>query len=170
MKIDETRLKTLSILANEMKQEEREIQKLEMLLEKAKERHKQLSADEIPSYMADLGLTQFALTDGTKFKIVPIFDVRLPKERMEIADTWLEENGHTGLIKTKIDVSVSKLSEKIAAIKQALDQIGIKYDIQKTIHYQTLNAWAREIEAEGMVIPENIFNVYRSTKTVIEGM
>jgi hypothetical protein len=44
----------------------------------------------------------------------------------------------------------------------------IEYEIKKSIHYQTLNKWGREMEEEGMVIPEDIFTIYRSTKTIIE--
>jgi hypothetical protein len=49
-----------------------------------------------------------------------------------------------------------------------LEELSLTYQNKKSIHYQTLNAWGRQMEAEGEQIPEEIFNVYRSYTTKVE--
>jgi hypothetical protein len=168
LELNEEKLTTLAKLANKLKTTENEIAELERQLKGKKDIADQLSNIDIPEYMAELGLSSFALKDGTKLAVKPILDVRLPKGMEDEADRWLESHGHGGMVKTKIDVTMSKLSTKIKQIKEALDKLNIPYEVQKTIHYQTLNKWEREMEQEELVIPEEIFSIFRGNKVIIE--
>ena len=167
MNISEERLKTLSQLAYYMKEEQEEIERLEALLEASKRRYSDLSEVEIPQLMNDIGVQQFRLSDGTKFEIRPVLKVSPDKSNMDAVDDWLTEHGHGGMVKTKIDISLPKSSSRLEEVKEALYEMGIEYTVSKTIHPQTLWKWGREMEDEGMVIPEDLFSIYRSYKTII---
>jgi hypothetical protein len=158
----------LTNLANQMRDKQRTIDKLQKQLEQTQYEFNTLSSHEIPIIMSDLRMSQFTLDDGTFFAVVPVLKVTASKDRMDEIDDWLSNNGHSGLVRTHIDVNLPRGSNKLAEITQKLDTIGIQYEVNKAINYQTLNKWAREMETEGMVIPDDLFGVFRSNKTIIE--
>lgn len=149
--------------AKEMREVGKEINRLKQELEIKEKSFKEISENTLPIMMAEIGLKQFALDDGTSLVIKPIFVVNTPsKAKINIVDEWLKENGYDGMVKSNIT------SDHVAEIKQILDEEEIPYNVNKSINWQTLNAWGREMEMEGKVIPEDIFTIYRSNKTVIE--
>ena len=158
----------LTKLATRMREKEKTIENLEKKLEQEKYEYNTVSAHEIPILMSELGMRSFTLDDGTFFSVVPVLKVSAPKEKINEIEDWLNKNGHGGLVKTNIDVSLPRASSKLPEIKHVLDNMGIEYEVTKGINYQTLNKWGREMEEEGMVIPENLFGVYRSHKTIID--
>jgi hypothetical protein len=162
-------IKAIVAKAQEMREVEKRIKLLKHELEFYEQKHKTISSDELPSMMADIRLKQFALDDGTQLKVIPVFVVNSPpKDKLDEVDKWLTDNGHGGMVKKHIDVQLPKSDEEVREIECILVENDIEYELKKSIHYQTLNKWGREMEEEGMVIPEDIFTIYRSTKTVIE--
>jgi hypothetical protein len=151
-----------------MREKQKSIDRLKTLLDKEQYEFDTISSREIPILMAELRMKTFTLDDGTYFAVVPVLKVTAPKDRMDDIDEWLSNNGHPGMVKTNIDVSLPKASERLPEITQTLTKMGIDYQVTKAIHYMTLNKWAREMETEGMVIPEDLFSVFRSNKTIIE--
>lgn len=163
-------IKAIVKLAEEMVEIESQIEYLRNTLKTKEDQFKQISSNELPIMMSQIGLSRFGLANGLTIAVKPVLIVNTPAQnRMEDIDNWLTEQGHGGMVKTNIDVSLPKASQRLPDIKQALDNIKVDYSIKKTIHYQTLNAWAREMEGNNMVIPEDLFNVYRNNITVIEG-
>jgi len=155
-------------LAEEISEIDRQIEQLKVALKIKEDQFKQISSNELPILMSQIGLSRFALDNGLTIAVKPVLVVNVPKDGIEQVDTWLTKHGHGGMVKTNIDVSLPKTSDKLPDIKQALDNLKIDYSIKKTIHYQTLNAWAREMEGQNMVIPEDLFSVYRNNITIIE--
>ena len=154
--------------AKEMKNKADEIKKLKHELEQTETQYNILSSQEIPFLMSQIGMQSFTLSDGTFFTVKPILVIHTAKDRMDAIDQWLTEHGHGGMVKTKIDISLPKASRRLPEIEEALKEMGVPFAVAKDIHYQTLNKWGREMEAEGMVIPEDLFTVFRTTKTYIE--
>jgi hypothetical protein len=119
--------------------------------------------------MAGIGLNRFALSNGFTLAVKPILKLTRPlEERMELADQWLTKHGHGGMVKTVIDISLDKGTQRLPEIKETLDKLHVQYLIKKDINYMTLNAWGKEMERNTEVIPEDIFNVHRYNITVIE--
>lgn len=168
MEISEVRLQSIANLANEMKILEQEIEELKELLKEKTRQHNEISAMRFPELMAEIGLQQFRLTDGTSLAIVPVFTISIPKERMSIANEWLVANNHDGMVKTRINLPRTDDEVIRDIIAQAQKRVKGLVTSERTINWQTLNAWGREMEQEGYVIPENIFNIFRSNKTIIE--
>jgi len=153
-------------LANEMKDKERKIAELKRQLEHEELLFERISSQEMPMLMSEIGLRKFILEDGTEIHIQPVFKINTPKDKMEAIDQWLENNGHGGMVKTNINISNLR-KEDIETLKALFAEYNIKPEVIKSINWQTLNAWGREMEREGMVIPEDLFSIFRSQKTVI---
>lgn len=149
----------------------REIEDLEKQLANTKKLYNRLSTEVIPEAMRKVGMTAFQLGNRFGISIQPVLVVKLDKEKVEEADMWLDINGHSGMVKNHVEVFVPKDidPDKLEKLLEGIKATGLDYTHGKSIHYQTLNRWARDMTAEGEVIPEDIFNVYRGTKTVIEG-
>jgi hypothetical protein len=157
-------------LAEEMIEIDRQIDQLKTMLKTKEDQFKQISSNELPVMMSQVGLSRFALAGGPTIAIKPVLILNVPPQhRMEDVDTWLTKQGHGGMVKTNIEVPFGKETSRLLDIKQALDDLKVDYNIKKTINYMTLNAWGREMEGNNMVIPEDLFNVYRNNITVIEG-
>jgi hypothetical protein len=165
-----TELMAVSQLAKEMTSLDKDIKELEAKLRAKQDRYQQISASELPDLMSEIGMREFRLNTGEKLKIIPVLKVSVPKERMDTAEEWLDENGHSGLVKTKVEVPLPRSldEETIQQIKEAISALGLDFKLDKSIHHMTLNKWGREMDEEGMVIPEDIFNVFRTNVTIIE--
>jgi len=148
-----------------------EIKKMENLLEVRKKQFKAISEAELPDLMAKARMQEFTLLNGFKLKVEPFIAVKLPKDNADAADAWLLAHGHDGMMKHNLEVHLPRgvPADKVDALKKQIESAGFDCDDTKSIHYQTLAKWGREMEAEGEVIPEDIFEVYRGQKTKITG-
>ena len=167
MKIDEQRLSRISSLANEMKRLATEIYQTKNQLEILESQYNQISAIELPEIMSEVGMRHFALTDGTEFTVEPVLAISIKDGEMDNADKWLTLNGHDGMIKMQINLPRGITHQTLNDILTFIRRQQIRAEYKKYIHWQTLAKWGREMDAESMVIPEEIFNVFRSNKTTI---
>jgi hypothetical protein len=147
-----------------------EINRLKNMIELREKAFKNLSEVVIPEAMQSVNMKSFELANGFKLEVKPFVVVTLPKENSDIADTWLDENGHSGMMKHHIDVYIPKGTNQsaLSELTDRIAQLGYEYSDNKTIHYQTLLKWGREMTEEGEQIPEDIFKVYRGYKTEIK--
>ena len=146
-----------------------EIEDLERYLTDKKKLFNRLSTEIIPEAMHSVGMTAFEIGNRYTIKVAPVLVVKLPKENVDTADQWLTANGHAGMVKHHLEVFVPKNIEenKLEDLKRGIEALDFEYSITKNIHYQTLNRWSREMEENGEIIPTDIFDVYKSSKTVI---
>jgi hypothetical protein len=161
------KIQTLTNKASELKVMTEHLEYLQEAVKKAEETIKNLSEQELPMLMNEIGMQQFKLQDGTKFEVKPILAVNAPKEKMEEIDEWLDNNGHSGLVKTTILVPKTVPHDALEKLLIEFKAQGFDFDVTKSIHWQTLNKWAREMEEEGYAIPEDLFKVYRAMKAFI---
>ena len=165
---DDSQLAKVAALAKEFAQYDFEIKKLEIKLATLKRSFEQIATVELPNAMVSIGLREFVLKNGYRIKIEPIFNVRLTKANMDRADAWLQEHGHSGMIKRKLEVDLNGIeSDGIEDLKREIEFEGFTYEEVKNIHWATLQSWANEMNESGEVIPEEIFSVFRGNRTVI---
>jgi len=166
---DNDRLMEISTLGRSFVDLNNEIQELEGRLSEAKKKFNYLSSELLPYAMQTIGMTSFEIGNRYTIKTQPVLVVKAEKEKMQEIDSWLDANGHAGMVKFKLEVFLPKsiAKEELGAIEDQIERMGYEYSITKSIHYQTLNKWSREMDENGEVIPDEIFNVYRGTKTVI---
>ena len=148
-----------------------EIKKIEAILEVRKKEFKTLSEATLPDMMQKARMQEFTLMNGFKLKVEPFIIVKLPKDNIDEADDWLLAHGHDGMVKRNLEVSLPRgiSKEKVDALKKQIQEVGFESSDAKSIHYQTLNKWAREMDEAGEIIPEEVFEVYKGTRTKITG-
>jgi len=168
--VKEKGLAAVTNLAQEMTQLDTIIKELEETLKAKRDRFNYISSVELPDLMAELQLRDFRLFSGERIKVLPVLKVSVTKDQMNEVDDWLKDHGHDGMVKTKFEIPVPSSNNEaiIETLTNLIRNLGVEYNLNKSINWQTLNKWGREMEAEGSVIPEEIFNVFRSNITVIE--
>jgi hypothetical protein len=164
--IREDKLDTIRRLAHTMKKIGDQIDEAENYLKTLKEEYNKISAVELPEQMAEVDLQRFVLQDGTRFTVKPVVSIK-PID-MDAADEWLSENGHSGMVKLQIEVPRGTDPEIMNKILTYIKNQGVQPEYKKAIHPQTLARWCREMDTEGLVIPDELFAIFRTNKTVID--
>jgi hypothetical protein len=163
------RLVEIADLGKDFVDTNNEISHLEGRLADLKKKFNRLSTEIIPYAMQSIGMTSFEIGNRYTIKTQPVLVVKTDKEKMQEIDSWLDQHGHSGMVKFKLEVFLPKNVNKevIGELQDQIEAFGFEYSLTKSIHYQTLNKWSREMEENGEVIPMDLFDVYRGTKTVI---
>ena len=156
-------------LVDALKKAEEEEIKAEGALAEAKERRRRLEELTIPEHMATLGQTECKLTDGRKVKIDTKIHASISEAKKEEAFAWLRDNGHEGLIKTEIKVQFGKGQDNIAGdVYATLAERGLSPEKKETVPANSLAAWVREKNKEGMVLPLDTLGVFVSRKAIVK--
>lgn len=152
------------VMSNEVKQ-------MEARLDLRKKQLKHLSEVQIPEELHKVNMNGFTLANGFKLEVKPVFVVTLPKDKVDEADRWLDENGHSGMMRHHLDVALPRgiAADELSRLKKSIERFGFDCNDVKSIHFQTLAKWGREMNEEGEQVPTEIFNVYQGYKTEIKG-
>ena len=81
--VDDQDLKQVSILANTQRELENKIAKQEEELKETKRQLKQVSEVDIPEALAESGLSEIKLTDGTKVSVQQFYSASIPKDKVD---------------------------------------------------------------------------------------
>jgi len=96
-------------------------------------------------------------------KRLPFYSAKLPEEEAarQKAFDWLEENGHSDIIKSLITVALGRGERSLAKkITDTLLQLGVSYQQSVSVHASTLKAFIKhEIEA-GHYVPYDLLGAY----------
>ena len=130
-----------------------------------------ISRQAIPTLLNGVNLSELRMESGEKVIIQEKVKASITKKNLyeafaemvtaEGGDKEAEEKINT-LFKTKV-----VLPETDDALLQHFIEIGQPYDVQKTIHPQTLNKYCKERLHEGKEIPEHI-SVFQYQETKIK--
>lgn len=122
-----------------------------------------LKTKALPDAMSEIGFKTFTLEDGTEVKIGDVVSGSLPKdeERKSKALFWLEQNEGASLIKGRVELLFGK-GEENQAIKLVaqLRKRGFEVHYDRTVHPQTLAAFARELLRDGQDVPFEMLGLY----------
>ena len=89
--VDESSIKNLSRLVNDLLVVEGEIGNTEERLRKLKDQQKQLSEQAIPDKLAELGVADLRLSDGSRISADPFYSARITAKNLGLAHDWLRE-------------------------------------------------------------------------------
>lgn len=151
-------LDELSALAHELVSAEREVEHAEKELKDSKERARFLREESLPAAMQELGLESVTINTGEKVSIKQDVYLAIPVERREDAYGWLESNGFGGLIKMEVSVGFGK--GELTKANELVDDLrdkGLAAECSRSVHAQTLKAWANEQLRAGKNIPLDMF-------------
>lgn len=162
-------LKVVAELATRQVSLEREIEDLEAQLKEKTEALKQVQEKDLPEALAECGLSEIKLVDGSKVTVKPYYQANPPKERYDEAMQWLRDNGHGDLIKNDVTVSFAKGQDKDAEdFKDFLSRNGTSYTDKTGVHAMTFKAFVREQVETGQNLPFDLLGVYIGQKATIK--
>jgi hypothetical protein len=145
---------------------ENEIEALEEKLKHTKRDLETLSGDVIPTMMAEMGLTQLKLMDGSSVDVKPYYAANITVKNREAAYKWLRENDLGDIIKNDVTVSFGRNEDNKAADYANLAQSHGYQPTQKLkVEPMTLKALVRERIEKGVEMPMDIFNVFVGNRT-----
>ena len=153
----------LSHLVDRLAEADELVDIAERELAEAKARAERIRTKDLPEAMDELGTTEWkSTTSGLKVVINEKVLAAPKKENRLTVISWLEEHGHSGLIKRNLTVPFGRGEDQEAkanALVSELEDKGMSPEFQKSVHTQTFAAWVREQLAEGVTIPVDLFGV-----------
>jgi len=148
---------------------DQEVEVLEKSLKQKKKSFEHLSGEVIPTMMAEMGLSQLKLMDGSSVDVKPNYSANITIANKDAAFNWLRNNGLGDIIKNEILVSFGRNEDNKAADYAALAQErGFQPTQKLKVEPMTLKALVRERIEAGKELPTELFNVFVGNKTTIK--
>lgn len=162
----------LRSLADEYIEAEKEVERIEALLETAKTNLKDIAENRIPQ--ATDGMEgEFNLGDGRVLKIKEEIRSSIAGEKREPAIKWLDDNGYGHIVKREIIFEFPKGDEErtkqfLQAIKDMEMSLVMKSNY--SVHHATLNSWVKEQLGEGVDLPRETFGIFRQRTAKVKDL
>ena len=155
---------------DQLKTKEDEIAKLEEQLKNKKAEADDISSRVIPELLAEQGLSEIKLADGSKVSVKKEYRCTLPKDESKRAQCydWLRDQNLGDIIKNNVFVTFGKGEDNKA--KQLLDLAqanGFEPQQKSDVAWMTLTALFRERIESGLDMPSDIFSTWIKDKTKI---
>ena len=171
-KLDDNELKTLNEHVPRFLRIGGMIGNTEERLRKLKEQYRQLSEEDLPQKMAELGMQDMRFEDGSRITVDMFYATRINKNNRDAAHAWLREQGHGDIIKNQVSVSFGKGEDDTALETMTLlEKEGLFPDQKESVHPSTLKAFVKErIESgDNAFTPDTqkLFSVYQGKRTKI---
>ena len=162
-------LKTVSSLAQDVSNWEGKGAELDEQLKTAKAKLLELTDRDLPDMMAEVGITNFTLADGSKLDVKQTYGARIPVVHRDAAFAWLKEKGHDDIIKNLVSVPFGRGEDSLATDFINLAQKnGYAPDQKKEVHPQTLKAFVKEQLEKGQEVPMDLFGVFTGQRASIK--
>ena len=124
----------------------------------------------IPELLAEQGLSEIKLADGSKVSVKKEFRATVPKDylKREAALQWLRDQGLGDIIKNDVTVSFGKGEDDKAEqlLRLAADN-GFEPQQKSDVAWMTLTALFRERIESGLDMPSDVFSTWIKDKTKI---
>ena len=171
-KLDDNELKTLSENITRFLRIGGMIGNTEERLRKLKEQYRQLSEEDLPQKMTELGMQDLRLEDGSRITIDMFYATRINKNNRDAAHAWLRQQGHGDIIKNQVSVSFGKGEDETALETMTLlEQEGLFPAQKESVHPSTLKAFVKERIESGdsafTVDTQKLYSVYQGKRTII---
>ena len=148
---------------------QQEIETQEDALKQKKKNFEHLSAEVIPTMMAEMGLSHLKLMDGSSVDVKPNYSASITIANKDAAFQWLRGNNLGDIIKNEISVSFGRNEDNKAADYASLaSERGYQPTQKLKVEPMTLKALVRERLENGKEMPTELFNVFVGNKTTIK--
>ena len=167
--LDNVEVTTIAQECVKLKSKEDEIAALEEQLKNKKAEADDISSRVIPELLAEQGLSEIKLADGSKVSVKKEYRCTLPKDETRRAQCyqWLRDQGLGDIIKNNIFVTFGKGEDDKA--KQLLDLAqnnGFEPQQKSDVAWMTLTALFRERIESGLICP--LMSLVRGLKTKLK--
>ena len=151
-KVDDGGLSTVASLARQIRNEEQSIAELDRQLKEKKKSLLKLTDEDLPSVLAEMGISSFSLDDGSTVDVKNTYGASILVDNRPKAYDWLRENGYD--------------ANAFTAFAQ---KEGYFVNQKTEIHPQTLRAFIKERCEAGDDFPMDLFGAYIGQRAVIKG-
>ena len=168
--LDNVEVTTVADQCVKLKQKEDEIANLEEQLKDKKAEADDISSRVIPELLAEQGLSEIKLADGSKVAVKKEFRCTLPKDEVkrEAAYQWLRDNKLEDIIKNNVFVTFGRgEDDKAEQLLNLAADNGFQPQQKSDVAWATLTALFKERVEAGLDMPSEVFNTWIKDKTKI---
>lgn len=171
LKVEDTALSGIASLGKRAKVMEKEIADLEQSLKECKEHYRKLTEEVIPEALAEIGMKNFTMEDGSLIDVKPFYSASISEARRAEAFQWLREHGYDDIIKNTVSVQFGRGEDELCArLLSLLGAQGFPANQAEKIEPSTLKAWVREQVERGNAFPQELFGAYIGKRAVIKSV
>jgi len=168
--LDTIEVTTIAQECVNLKKVEDEIAAIEEQLKKKKDEHDHISSKVIPELLAEQGLSEIKLADGSKVSVKKEFRCTLPKDeaKREQAYEWLRNEKLGDIIKNNVFVTFGKgEDDKAKSLIDLAVANGYEPSQKSDVAWNTLTALYEERVKAGLDMPSDVFHLWIKDKTKI---
>lgn len=155
-------------LAREAKNLEGEMQTLTDQIKDMARRKLEIETKKLPDLLQQAGVKEMTTLEGIKVSMKFVVG-GIPADSKEMAYAWLDEHGHSDIIKRNLALQFQKGDTAQAEkAKKELEALGFAPTLKMDVHPQTFMAFAREQITHGKMLPLDQWGVYYGDKAVIK--
>ena len=167
--LDQESLGTVAGLARAIRDKEAYIEGLEKTLKDEKKALLKMTDEELPTMLAELGLSSMTLDDGSNVKVTQTYGASIRIDDKPAAFEWLRDNGYDDIIKNQVLCVFGRGEDDQASAFQAFaSQQGYAAEQKTEIHPQTLRAFIKERVENGDDFPMELFGAWVGQRAVIK--
>ena len=168
-KIDQQGLTSVAALARTIRDKEAKISDLEQTLKEEKKALLKLTDEEMPSMLAEIGMSSFALDDGSTVEVKQTYGASILVDKRPEAYEWLRDHGHDDIIKNTVACQFGRgEDDQASAFAAFAQQQGYVPDQKTEVHPQTLRAFVKERCEAGEDFPMELFGAWVGQRAVIK--
>ncbi len=127
-KLDQAGLQTVAEIARKIRDEEEYISSLEADLKKAKKGLLKLTDEDLPTMLAEIGLSSMKLDDGSEVTVKQTYGASILVDNRPAAYEWLREKGYDDIIKNTVACQFGRGEDDKASSFKALAEKEGHYD------------------------------------------
>ena len=168
--LDTVEVTTIAAECIKLKAKEDEIAALEEQVKNKKAEADDISSRVIPELLAEQGLSEIKLDDGSKVAVKKEYRCTLPKDEVkrEQCYEWLRNEKLGDIIKNNIFVTFGKgEDDKAKQLLTLAAENGYEPQQKSDVAWMTLTALFRERVEAGLDMPSDVFNTWIKDKTKI---
>ena len=168
--LDTIEVTTIAQECVNLKKVEDEIAAIEEQLKNKKDEHDHISSKVIPELLAEQGLSEIKLADGSKVSVKQEFRCTLPKDETKRAQAyeWLRNEKLGDIIKNNVFVTFGKgEDDKAKSLIDLAVENGYEPNQKSDVAWNTLTALYEERVKAGLDMPSDVFHLWIKDKTKI---
>ena len=168
-KLDQGDLTTVAGMARAIRDKEAEVADLEQKLKAEKKALLKMTDEDLPTMLAEIGLTSMSLDDGSQISVKPTYGASILLENKPKAYDWLRDNGYDDIIKNTVACTFGRgEDDKASAFKAFAEKEGYFAEQETGIHHSTLRAFVKERVENGDDFPMELFGAYVGQRAIIK--
>ena len=168
--LDNVEVTTIAQECVNLKKIEDDIAAIEEQLKKKKEEADHISSKVIPELLAEQGLSEIKLADGSRVSVKQEFRCTLPKDdvKRQQAYEWLRNEKLGDIIKNNVFVTFGKgEDDKAKSLIDLAVENGYEPSQKSDVAWNTLTALYEERVKAGLDMPSDVFSLWIKDKTKI---